>query len=683
METTNQSMESRAADEEPSKAEMKWTDVTDLFREAAASLTYKEPMIATSDFSLFEAMSAVELMDPKMDQCCGFTGSLKLEDLLIFEFPQNIDFSITAQVLESLFICEVQYIDGASLLESIHQCIFPWTGSWDTLTKIDSIYSKIMLSYSKDCVYTSSHMLKAMLHTDIYEEEDFQTSSRTSPNEDISNESNTIEEIKQIITSLNELNNNTDYLNQKDNIKKIILLLQLRIILHKLFKCFEEFSEEGMKITFKTIVIPQNYNSSIQNIHDITIEILEILQNVLEAFQPTEDSLPFYENPSVSFAFNPKIAKSLQVTPIRQITYFTFLNAIKYLKTLMEDLKIESEYIINIFSNNSLDYKELLHHFILISLERKHLFVRSLLWISIHYLIQKMPNLITQSMINQYIPGCILDYDLCCKWIQSIMKTFWDTLRAFMTHRNKLLPRLDNIFQYWGTIMREALAVDTHFLQQNDIKDSRSQYVTAWAMVLVTTVMDAHMGLVTELDLLGRNELDYWYWYWDYIVSSQLLALSTLRELSYELSTVLLKDNQKAAAEGMKALRTKSIPQKDKSRQKLNFQRILDEPLPLPLQPSIEELILRVKSSIFKALFQNPQPLSIEAYQALMNSDPDASSEAILMSAVQCLRSGKNVIDDLKKMNSAGVGGTSSDGGYTYNERIAMDQVIPLLKVDE
>jgi hypothetical protein len=39
----------------------KWIDVTDTFKMAANSLSYQQPMIAHENFSLYEAMSAVEV----------------------------------------------------------------------------------------------------------------------------------------------------------------------------------------------------------------------------------------------------------------------------------------------------------------------------------------------------------------------------------------------------------------------------------------------------------------------------------------------------------------------------------------------------------------------------------------------------------------------------------------------
>ena len=44
-------------------------DITDLIDKASKALTHSNPLISTSSFNLYESMSALDLMDPKMDGC--------------------------------------------------------------------------------------------------------------------------------------------------------------------------------------------------------------------------------------------------------------------------------------------------------------------------------------------------------------------------------------------------------------------------------------------------------------------------------------------------------------------------------------------------------------------------------------------------------------------------------------
>ena len=65
-----------------------WIDVTDVCRKAASELDNVQSMLHVDHFTLKETMSAVELMDKKMDQCMGLQGSIQTKDLLTPDIPQ-------------------------------------------------------------------------------------------------------------------------------------------------------------------------------------------------------------------------------------------------------------------------------------------------------------------------------------------------------------------------------------------------------------------------------------------------------------------------------------------------------------------------------------------------------------------------------------------------------------------
>lgn len=141
-----------------------WSDITELCTNASKELTYQEPMITIDEFSLFEAMSAVELMDPKMDQCCDMTFSIKTEDLMKVSFPENFTNTMAVQIMQSLIVEELAFLDGASYLESTHQCVFMWEGSWDSLKNREgkTLADEVILAYVKSLDRSLSHSNKGM-----------------------------------------------------------------------------------------------------------------------------------------------------------------------------------------------------------------------------------------------------------------------------------------------------------------------------------------------------------------------------------------------------------------------------------------------------------------------------------------------------------------------------------------
>jgi hypothetical protein len=135
-------------------------------------------------------------MDPIMDQMCGVTGTLKQSELLVVDYPKDeaIPQEVIVKLFQSLVIHEAAFLDGASLMESINQCIFTWEGSWESLesrsvaagagasnaeesaaavdnTTSASSAEQIILAYCKSLVLSTSNQFRAVLAADIYEGE--------------------------------------------------------------------------------------------------------------------------------------------------------------------------------------------------------------------------------------------------------------------------------------------------------------------------------------------------------------------------------------------------------------------------------------------------------------------------------------------------------------------------------
>lgn len=149
-----------------------WTDITSMVKDAAKQLNAKEPMITSEDYSCFEAMNAIELMDPKMDQCYGIQGSMKIEDLLSPTLSTQLNDEVLAKLLKTLVVQETAFLDGASLLESTHQCIFAWEGSWSGLLKKNGQHERAVVAFCKALTKSMGHVSKAVMAADIYEGEE-------------------------------------------------------------------------------------------------------------------------------------------------------------------------------------------------------------------------------------------------------------------------------------------------------------------------------------------------------------------------------------------------------------------------------------------------------------------------------------------------------------------------------
>jgi len=255
--------------------------------------------------------------------------------------------------------------------------------------------------------------------------------------------------------------------------------------------------------------------------------------------------------------------------------------------------------------------------------------------------------------------------------------------------------------------------IDNKLMELLEIAENseKQQWVSTWALILVSSLYDAHMGVVVESHLLGKNELDYFYWYWDYILSSRVYATRRLNELQFTLANKKYENNRMEAMEALKALK-KTKKEKDKSKRwsRAECQRILDEPPPAPVPPSFEELVTKAKGSLVKGLFRvyvalgsvglllkpenpytswefrffnrfrafqsiaNPPVLDLEAFQQVAASSRDVSLTDICNASLHCFKTAKAILDEARRMEAA------SRGEDVY-EWLMFAQVMQLSKV--
>ena len=677
---------------------VKWEDISNICREASSLLKDDSPMIFTENFSLFEAMSAVELMDSKMDPCSTIPGSIKLEDLLKYKFPENMSLQIVCEVLQSLFICEMQFYGGASILESLHQCVFTWEETLVQLEKSEDLYNKIIYGYCKDLMCSSSYVMQSVLHADVYEDEDF----LPFPKLDIPSYSEVNIYSKELI---NILDPTVPYGST------IIILLTLRFHIQQLFISIESFIKLGMnmKSLYKNNHDDDDNNNNngkesalpmIHNIELFTQNILNILIN--PDIKNLNDLQPHISNPSVTFAFDPSAARAQQFTPIRFIPFTSFLTSMTYLHQICTELKeICTTMRTIIQSRTTLNYENLIQVCSHCCHQNYHLFSRSLLWAGLHFVYNDMIPLLQNSISILGIPSAIYQSDILNNWMKSKLRVFWDSLRVFMTHRSKLLPRLDNIFNHWSVIQKEASYIDERYLEVNNISDPQNilQYVSNWTVLLVSILMDTHMGIVVEADLLAPSELDYFYWYWDYVLSVKAYTLVMLKELNFKLKMDSYNEMKLSSIEALKALKANksSNSKKDKNRNKMKseLQRIIDEPIPMKDDNfSIDELVTKARSSIYKGLYKlyfllssiglndkkdnlyttwnhrfefrfraflpiiTPSPVDYETYRTTSLAIGQQSVEDILSSVSASFKSAKSLLDGARKIQCVSISDT-------------------------
>lgn len=103
---------------------VQWVDVHDVLREAAEQLQPGE-LLHTESFSLFEAMSAIEIGDPKMDAGLD-TATAPTADKLVQQglAPDVLSSEEVLAVADKLFALQASWHVGNSLPQTVFTCLY-------------------------------------------------------------------------------------------------------------------------------------------------------------------------------------------------------------------------------------------------------------------------------------------------------------------------------------------------------------------------------------------------------------------------------------------------------------------------------------------------------------------------------------------------------------------------------
>ena len=108
-----------------------------------------------------------------MDQCAGMSSDATVEKLLLAHIPASIQTVDYVKLIQQLLIFELSFLDGASVLESTHRCIFLWEKCWSPTSEPKSIREKleldVFITYCKVLNRSLYHLNSYVLTSEIYE----------------------------------------------------------------------------------------------------------------------------------------------------------------------------------------------------------------------------------------------------------------------------------------------------------------------------------------------------------------------------------------------------------------------------------------------------------------------------------------------------------------------------------
>ncbi|XP_065090507.1 N-alpha-acetyltransferase 35, NatC auxiliary subunit isoform X2 [Ochlerotatus camptorhynchus] len=157
----------------PEMIQREWKEITKEFFGCVKELKLGE-LIHDNMFGLFDAMSAIEMMDPKMDagMCCNKEATPLNFQTAVEEGKMklaNLESRELIGIIDATYSCMVSWLEGHSMAQTVLTCLY--------LHQPDKIEDKGMKAFAV-AIYKLINLIRNfILRARVYEEEDFQPSN--------------------------------------------------------------------------------------------------------------------------------------------------------------------------------------------------------------------------------------------------------------------------------------------------------------------------------------------------------------------------------------------------------------------------------------------------------------------------------------------------------------------------
>ncbi|KAI9468681.1 Mak10 subunit, NatC N-terminal acetyltransferase-domain-containing protein [Zychaea mexicana] len=153
-----------------------WKDITQFLDEATDDFQVGQ-LVHLQSFTLFDAMSAIEIMDPKMDTGMVLDGDDNTSQT--FDINRALDPGELLWIMDRLLSCEMAWISGHSLAQTVYTSTYfhhiRELASEQYEKSSESTIRNALKAYLLGSVKCCQHIFNEMSACNVYEEEDFTT----------------------------------------------------------------------------------------------------------------------------------------------------------------------------------------------------------------------------------------------------------------------------------------------------------------------------------------------------------------------------------------------------------------------------------------------------------------------------------------------------------------------------
>lgn len=615
-------------------------DITQLLEDVALLLTFESPMLHAQSFTLQDSMAALEIMDKKMD-CCEVrsrkeTKALDDDEKLIFPrpIPTGLEDEVDPLPWEELTLEDAAFVsmenlvrlesfltEGSSIVESTYTSLYAHIGVMQDMrdrlepTSLTEHMQAMMSSSSnptkgtlaQHIVYSSTLMMiqltelvrGVILNADIYEEEDFTVSTYSIK---IYNDRDDASVVKVGRTVLEMIEKETEQSSSALKSSKLILEFQLDFI--NVITSLAGLSGRAS--------IPEELTKS-QVIAKGAVAKASEISKLIAELKPiqTEASKIVLKRSFDSNVNRPLVGNA----PLRKIEFQEPDASLATLQTIISEL---DEIFCNILlkANTLGRIRYMMKN---TSATSASILTRSLLVLNLYFDEMIFGQYILIDLIVNHmkqVAGVSDDVFLgnsgALAFLKRLCKPIYDTLKVLALSKNRQRSYIDVMLGDWSALREEAYMVDMTYHQESQTAQDLQPHFSLYVLSATIELMDLYVELGVELQLLC-NEEELWvaFWYRDFLTSSLLSQMSTMRQgkkIAKQMAMAEQMKKQQQKTQNQSTNRShKGGKKKGKNKKTSNNSNNADTvPTPMPTAEDIEDdldfLLLNVKRSMCRGL---------------------------------------------------------------------------------
>lgn len=521
-----------------------WADVSNLLSAACNELRDGE-LVHGENFSLFAAMSALEIMDPKMDSGMD-NGKYHSVDEAIdsgaapvpLSFDKTMDVVCILDIMDHLLACEATWHKGHSLAQTVFSCIY--------LMRLDRTSSHPLLhSFCRIVRATCNAVISIVAEARTHEEEDLFTIAYGLPlgedkDEGFLSTLNALEETlcrqmrackspsakKTVVEDQEPLQTNPDL--EEGFCRALLCRLRFRKHYYHLLMCMKKPQGRGFQLARKHI------SSCLLEVENMR-KSADFLRSI--GCLTSKDAVPMETTASgrhpVGFDTNLNIRTSAPAPP-RAIKTLSWDMALDYFKKLLHDLDVICSFSLDPLLENVLQFIIEFQKLQPDLVARAHLQV---LLIQDGKLYGRDPIFLVMCKASA-LPESMKDLDIQKnEAVVQLGQFLINLLRILCTNVAWQRRKLGKILQDWRVVyVQLELAFREEFGEFSGMSDESvcmrlARHILIWVEEQTYWIALRFLSLGFDLDLYSFNEYCMVYWYL-YVILVKLAEKTHLKQLS-------------------------------------------------------------------------------------------------------------------------------------------------------